>query len=273
MQIVKSETITPGAKSFLIIGPEKTGKTSFLGSIVKYLAAQKKRSLVLACEEGTLKRLGGLPELDFVQCYVTKEDLAAASTLPTVKACTDQEKKAKELMKAAKNLVWKRFVEAHSELLLNPTHGYTFCGFDSANYFQDILLDRLEDVNNKTGFDLWRDARKMTAGYIEQLLPTVEYYCVTVHVKTADDDTVNKEMFTAAFQGSYRDVVGGKFDMVAHSVTRPAGDKVNYMLQVLPDGMHKAGIRVPFGSEEAITKEMPNDFAKIQEIMLKGVKK
>lgn len=273
MEVVKGESIEPGAKSFLIIGAEKTGKTSFMGSIAKFLQPLNKKALIFACEEGTKKRLGGLPNVDFIECYPTRADFQKASELPLVKNATDPERKAKELIKSAEGFAWKRFAEAHTECLLGASSAYDFGGIDSANYLQDLLLKRIEEVNGKTGFDLWRDAKKMTATYVEQLMAVFEYYVVTVHVKTADDDTVNREMFTAALQGSYRDVIGGKFDAVLHSITKSVGPKTEYLLQALPDGMHKAGIRVPMGMEDGVQKEMPNDFAKINELLKKGIKK
>lgn len=262
MEIVKGDSVTPGARSYLIIGVEKSGKTTFIGSAAQVL----KKALVFACEAGTLQRLGGLKNVDFVQAYVTKKDLDRAAQNPKVKNCSDPQKKVDMLKAAAEDFVWRRTQEAQTELLLNPNHGYELGAIDSSNYLQDLLLNRLETVNGKTGYDLWREAKKQTAQLVEQLIPAFDYFIVTVHVKTADDETVGKEMFAAALQGSYRDVIGGKFDAVFHSITKPTGQGTQYLLQALPDFMRKAGIRVPMGLEDRVKKEFPADFAKINEL-------
>lgn len=267
MEIVKGSETKAGPGSFLIIGVEKSGKTSFIGTALR----AARRGIVFACEEGTLKRLGGIENVDFVQAYVTKEDMKKAAGDAKVKTATDPEKKLELLRNAAESIVWRRVGEAQTDLL-TTSHEYDLCGWDSVNYYQDLLLNHKEGVNGKTGYDLWREAKKALAHTIEQLIPMFNTFIATVHVKQAEDETVNREMFSAAIQGSYKDVIGGKFDAVMHSFTKPNGTGVDYLLQVLPDYTHKAGMRVPIGMEGLIKKELPNDYGKIME-MLKGGKK
>lgn len=271
MEIIKGNTVNPGAKSMLVIGVIKSGKTSLIGSALKHI---KGKILVLAGSEGAENRLGGLDRIDFVACYVTQKDLAEAAKEVAAKhkSIADPEKKLQKIQEIAKRYPWKRFTEATLELLCNPNHGYELLGLDDLTYIQtNLIIDHICDTNpglagGSNAFALWKEVRNETTRIIDQLKVAAPYFITTVHVKTADDDTVNKQMFSPQLSGSAKDSIGGLFDAVFHAITKNQGQTTKYLLQLLPDGMRKAGTRVPLGQEAKVTREIENDFGNILKI-------
>jgi hypothetical protein len=246
MDVVHCENIVPEFKKILITGVEKSGKTSFIGTMPRPI-------LVFAGETGAETRFAGQKDIDVVRCYDQKGELDGSG--------------------------YRRFDKNWKELLTLKEVPYKTIAIDPLSFISDYIVDEIERTNpglkgSANTFKFWDLVFAKHSYILRNVLKMVEYVCVTSHVTIDEDETTGRTMFMPNLNGkSLRNNIGGWFDAVLFTYVKPAGNKVDYGVYALPDAQRKAGIRVPLGCEGLVGREMPSDFVKINEILKKEAKK
>jgi len=245
MDIVQGSTITYDLRKLLLIGPEKTGKTSFI-------ATCPRPTLIFAGETGAETRLGGHKDIDFVRCYDMKGEPGGAGI--------------------------RRFQRNFRELLTNNKLPYKTIAIDPLSFISDYTLAEIDRTNpglrgSNNTFKFWDILKQKHHEILGQILGMTQYVVVTSHVRLREDETTGKEMYLADLNGSIRDSIGGWFDAVLFTTVIPMGNKAKYVLQAIPDARKKCGVRVPLGMEGKISQHIEPDFAKLKATLVKEVKK
>ena len=241
MDIVRGNEVSSEIKKILIIGVEKSGKTSFIGTMPRPI-------LIFAGETGAEGRLGGQKDIDFVRCYDLKGEPKGAG--------------------------FGRFEKNFRELMTMKDFPYKTVAIDPLSFFSDNIVDKIDRTNpglrgSASTFKFWDLIKTKHLEILSQVLAMSEYVVVTSHVRLRDDETTDKAMFLPDLNGSIRDSIGGWFDAVLFTSTKPMGDKVKYSIQAIPDARRKGGVRVPLGMEGLLGLEEEPDFAKIQAKLVK----
>lgn len=242
MDIRKGIDIDPTIKKMLVIGVEKSNKTGFIGTCPRPI-------LVFAGESNCLVRLGGQPDIDFVECY-DKKDPATG-----------------KLEMAGAGI--RRFDKNFQELLMMKDIPYKTIAIDPINFISDAKLAELQRTNpqlkTKVGWDraIYTLILEEHHKILSRLLAFDDAVVVcTSHVEIREDDTTGHKMFMAAMNGKIRDSIGGWFHAVFFT-TIQQGPTPKFLLQALPDFQRKCGVAVPLGCENIVTKEMPCNYAEI----------
>jgi len=244
MDIVKGNTIKWDIKKILIMGVEKSGKTSFVGTMPKPI-------LILAGETGAESRLGGQKDIDFVQCY--------------------------DKLGEPKGSGYRRFERNFRELLTSKELPYKTVSIDPISFLSDYLLNEIDRTNpglrgSSNTFKFWDIVKTKHSEILNQILGMTQHVVVTSHVRLREDETTDKAMFLADLNGSIRDSIGGWFDAVFFATVIPQGQKAKYVLQAIPDARKKCGVRVPLGMEDRLSQHLEPDYNKIMKV-LGGAKK
>lgn len=240
MDVVKCKDVTPEFKKILITGVEKSGKTTFVGTLPKPI-------VIFAGETGAETRFAGQDGIDVVQCYDKKGEPAGMGI--------------------------RRFKKNWTELLGMKQVPYKSVGIDPLSFLSDAFVNEAERTNpglkgSSNTFKFWDLATRPVTDLLRQILQMFEYVCVTSHVTLDEDETTGRTMFMPNLNGkALRNNIGGYFDAVLFTYTKPVGNRVEFGVYALPDAQRKAGIRVPLGCENLVGREMPPDFVKINEIL------
>lgn len=246
MDIVKCEGLTPEFKKILVTGVEKSGKTSFIGTMPRPI-------LVFAGETGAETRFAGQKDIDVVRCYDQRGEKDGEG--------------------------FRRFEKNWKELLTVKEVPYKTIAIDPLSFISDYIADDVDRTNpglkgSSNTFKFWNIIAEKHAHILRNVLKMVEYVVVTSHVTIDEDETTGRTMFMPNLNGkALRNNIGGWFDAVLFTYTKPRGAQVEYGVYALPDAQRKAGIRVPMGCENLVGREMPSDFKKINVILQKEAKK
>ena len=239
MDIVKGESIQWDVKKILLVGVEKSGKTSFISTMPKPI-------LVFAGETGAESRLGGHQGIDFIRCYDLLGEVPGAGV--------------------------RRFNSNFRELLLNKNHGYKTIAIDPLSFLSDTILDEIDRKNpglrgGAQTFKFWDLVKSAHNEILTKMLGMSEYVVVTSHVKLREDETTDKAMFLPDLNGSIRDSIGGWFDAVFFTQVIPNGASAKYVLQAIPDARKKCGVRVPLGMEATVQNTLPSNYEEIKKLL------
>lgn len=239
MDIVKLEDKKFDMKKILIVGVEKSGKTSFIGTMPRPI-------LVFAAETGAESRFAGQKDIDVVQCYDKLGELKGAGI--------------------------RRFEKNFKEILTSSTLPYKTIAIDPLSFLSNYILDEVGRENpslknSSNGYAFWGMLKERQEKILTQILGMKQHVVVTSHVKLKDDETTGQAMFLCDLNGSIRDSIGGWFDAVFFTTVKPMGLKAQYVLQAIPDAKKKCGVRVPLGMEDKLSKELPPDYGKIMELL------
>lgn len=234
MDVVKGETIQYDIRKILLVGVEKTGKTSFLATMPRPL-------LVFAGETGAESRLGGQGDIDFIRCY--------------------------DLPGEPKGAGIRRF-EKNFKALLFEKHLYKTIAIDPLSFMSDYILEEIDRNNpglrgSSNTYKFYDLIKSKHSEILSQILGMTQYVVVTSHVKLREDETTGKSMFLPDLNGSIRDSIGGWFDAVFFTQVTAVGLGAKYTLQAIPDAKKKCGVRVPLGSEGKVLREFEPDYKKI----------
>jgi hypothetical protein len=246
MDIVKCEGIEPEFKKILITGVEKSGKTSFIGTMPRPI-------LIFAGETGAETRFAGQKEIDVVRCYDQRGEREGSG--------------------------YERFAKNWKELLTMKDIPYKTIAIDPLSFISDYIVDDVSRKNpglkgSSNTFKFWDLVSNDHYFIMKNVLKMAEYVVVTSHVTIDEDETTGRNMFMPNLNGkALRNNIGGWFDAVLFTLIKPVGQTVEFKVLALPDSQRKAGIRVPIGCEGLVAKEMPSDFAKINAILKKEAKK
>jgi len=235
MDIVKGSTIKYDIRKIFIEGVEKSGKTTFIGTMPRPI-------LVFAGETGAETRLGGLPDIDFVRCYDQKGEAEGAGA--------------------------RRFDKNIKELLTMKQVPFKTIAIDPLSFISDNIATELCRTNpglkgSSNTYAYWGKLRDAHLKYLSMILQLTEHVVVTSHVRLIEDETTGTKTFLPDLQGSIRDSIGGWFDAVFFTKTTPVGQGVKYSLQALPTSQKKCGVRVPLGQENKIGMEVEPDYQKL----------
>lgn len=242
MDIVKCENITPEFKKVLVTGVEKSGKTSFIGTMPRPI-------LVFAGETGAETRFAGQKDIDVVQCYDKKGERDGEG--------------------------FRRFEKNWKELLTMKNIPYKTIAVDPLSFISDYIVEEISRTNpglkgSSNTFKFWDLVAEKHYYILRNILKMAEYVVVTSHVTIDEDETTGRTMFMPNLNGkALRNNIGGWFDAVLFTYVKTVGMKADYGVYALPDAQRKAGIRVPMGCEGLVGREMPSDFEKINGILKK----
>jgi len=242
MDIVKCKEIKPEFKKILITGVEKSGKTSFIGTMPR-------PALVFAGETGAETRFAGQEGIDVVRCYDQKGERDGEG--------------------------FRRFEKNWKELLTMKTVPYQTIAIDPLSFISDYIVDEVSRTNpglkgSANTFKFWDLVSEKHYYILRNVLKMAEYVAVTSHVTVDEDETTGRTMFMPNLNGkALRNNIGGWFDAVLFTYVKTIGMKAEYGVYALPDAQRKAGIRVPMGCENLVGREMPSDFKKLNEILSK----
>lgn len=244
MDIVKGNTIEWDIRTILLVGVEKSGKTSFIGTM-------RKPILILAGETGAESRLGGQKDIDFVRCY--------------------------DMTGEPKGAGFRRFERNFRELLTDKSSPYKTIAIDPISFLSDYMLGEIDRTNpglrgSSNTFKFWDLVKIKHLEILNQILGMTQHVVVTSHVRLREDETTDKAMFLPDLNGSIRDSIGGWFDAVLFTTVIPQGQKAKYVLQAIPDARKKCGVRVPLGMESKLSQHIEPDFNKLMESLTGGTK-
>lgn len=245
MDIEKCVNIKPEFKKILITGVEKSGKTSFALTAPKPI-------LGFAGETGFETRAAGQPDIDVVRCYDMKGEQEGSGI--------------------------RRFKKNYQELLSLKEVPYKTIVIDPLSFLSDYIVEEVDRKNpglkgGSNTFKFWDLVAQEHSFVLRNILKMTEYVVVTSHVVLDEDETTGRSMFMPNLAGkTLRNNIGGWFDAVLFTNVKSLGNKTDFTVIALPDSQHKAGIRVPLGCEGLLSREMPSDFQKINEILAKGSK-
>lgn len=239
MDIVKGDALEWDLKKILLVGVEKSGKTSFIATMPKPI-------LVFAGETGAESRLGGQQGIDFIRCYDLQGEAPGAGI--------------------------RRFQSNFRELLLKKDHGYKTIAIDPLSFLSDTVLDEIDRKNpglrgGAQTFKFWDMVKSSHNEILTKMLGMSEYVVVTSHVKLREDETTDKAMFLPDLNGSIRDSIGGWFDAVFFTQVMPNGMGAKYVLQAIPDARKKCGVRVPLGMEATVQNTLPSNYGEIKKLL------
>jgi hypothetical protein len=239
MDIVKGETIKYDLRKFLIVGVEKSGKTTFIGTMPR-------PALVFCGETGAEARLGGQKDIDFVRCY--------------------------DLVGEEPGAGLRRFTRNFKQLLNEKSLPYKTVAIDPLSFLSDAIVAEVDRENpglkgSSSTFHFWGLILDRHVEILQQILGMAQHIVVTSHVKLKMDETTGREMYLPDLNGKIRDGIGGWFDAVLFTITKPIGAKTAFKLQALPDAKKKCGVRVPLGMEDRISKEIESDYGKLIEAL------
>jgi len=234
MDIVKCEGIKYSPKTFLIVGVEKSGKTSFIGTMPRPI-------LVFAGETGAETRFAGQKDIDVVQCYDMRGEIEGAGV--------------------------KRFDKNFKELMVMKTVPYKTIALDPLTFLSNAKIQDLKRLNPRDSRACFGQLLDYYSKLLLKLIGLEQYVVVTSHVSIEEDETTGAKGFLPSLQGSIRNYIGGWFDAVLFTKTQQVGVKTKFSLLALPDSQRKCGIRVPLGMEDKIGRECESDFGKIVELL------
>lgn len=243
MDIVKGTTKKFRLKSFLIEGVEKSGKTSFLATLPKPI-------LIFDAERSSESRLAGIEGIDFIECYDKKGEMIGAG--------------------------YRRFSKNLKELLAMQVIPYKSICLDPLSFISDSVVSELDRTNpglkgSSSTFSFWGKNKDRHLEIVDQLLSLDQIIGFTCHVKLLEDETTGSKSFLPDINGSFRETIGGKVDAVFFTKIKPKGQKVDYVIQVMPSSQKKCGARVPLGMEDRVGAELPPNYQEIMALLDKKV--
>jgi len=241
MDIIKAKDLKFDIRKLLIIGVEKSGKTTFISTMPRPI-------LVFAGETGAESRFAGQEGIDFVRCYDQKGEMQGAGI--------------------------RRFEKNFKELCSLKQCPYKTIAIDPLSFLSDAFGREIDRTNpglkgSSSTFSYWGKLKDKHIDYLDKILGLSEYVVVTSHVRLIEDQTTGSKSFLTDLQGSIRDSIGGWFDAVLFTKVVPQGNKAKFTLQAIPNAQKKCGVRVPLGKEHCIGAELPPNYQEIMALLNK----
>lgn len=228
-------TEKPELRSVLILGVEKSGKTTFCGTAPK--------PMLHYCFDGEgYKRMSGIPG---IRCVIVDGP----------NAVSEFEREINSLLITPKKYKWP---DGREEVYK------TIC-FDPYSFFSDAVYEE-EERKTSDGFKVYGNIMKNHKNFLGQVKKLSKMYnvVVTCHVEIKQDDTTGNKMMMADLNGKTRNSIGAHFDGVVFTKVIPRGNKAEYKICPVPSAICKAGIRIPMGCEDMFGDVEVNDFTALK---------
>jgi len=242
MQELDLHDVKPDIKKILLIGPEGSGKTHFIGTMPRpvYVFSMDKGYLTLAGEPGI-----------------------------TVGLCMDEDRYKPHAYADFK----KKFDELKTGLMYKwpdgRTEKYKTIAIDSVSFLSTFLFDHEQKINNTIdkpgGFPVYASVKSKMQDVVNQSVLLAAYVVCTALIESTKDDITGEIFFVPSMVGSMKNEIGAWFDAVFYmSVDKNpvTGAKVYKMLTV-GDRRQKAKVRVPSSLANVIAAVEKPDFAEL----------
>jgi hypothetical protein len=224
MDELNLSTVQPDIKKLLLIGPEGSGKTHFIGTMPKpiYIFSFDKGYLTLAGEPGV-----------------------------TVGLCMDENRYSPHAYADFK----RRFDELKKGAEYTWPDGkkekYKTVAIDSLSFLSTFMFDHEQRVNNNIdkpgGFGVYGAVKSKMQDVVNQAVMLAEYVVCTALVEATKDDLTGEIFYVPSIVGSIKNEIGAWFDAVFYMVVDKnpnTGDRV-FKLLTVGDRRQKAKVRLP----------------------------
>lgn len=230
-QEIDMATVDGSLRSVLVLGVEKSGKTTFIGTA--------ERPILHYCfDASSWMRFAGAPGIKTV-------------VVDGPNAVSDFERDVESLLITPKKYKWP---DGREEV-------YKTIAFDPYSFHSDNVYEE-EERRVADSFKLYGNIMKNHKAFLGKVKRLAKTYdvIVTSHVEIKQDDTTGQKMFLADINGKTRNSIGAHFDAVLFTKVIPRGNKADYFACPVPDSARKAGVRVPMGCEDVFGPMEPLDF-------------
>lgn len=246
MQELNLADVQIDLKKILLIGPEGSGKTNFIGTMPKPV-------YIFSFDKGyqTLAQMDGI----------------------TVGLCMDEDrlrphafadfKQKFDALKRGAEFTWK---DGRKEK-------YKTIAIDSLSFLSTFIFDHEQKINNTidkpAGFGVYGNVRSRMQDIVNQSVMLAEYVVCTALVETSKDDTTGEIFYVPSMVGSIKNEIGAWFDAVFYmQVDKDSNGNKKYKMLTVGDRRQKAKLRVPSSLSGAISPVEEPNF----ELLLKKLK-
>lgn len=239
MEELDLSQVKPDLRKILLIGPEGSGKTHFLGTMPRpiYIFSTDKGYLTLAGEPGVSVGL----------CM--DEDRLRPKAYPEFKLKF-------EALKKGLSYKWPDGRE----------EPYKTIAIDSISFLSTFLFDHEQKINNNIdkpgGYTVYGNVKSKLQDVVNQAVLLAEYFVCTALVESTKDDITGEIFFVPSMVGSMKNEIGAWFDAVFYMTVdkNPSGDSKIYKMITVGDRRQKAKLRVPSAMGNLISAVEKPDF-------------